>query len=73
MRLRGLQDVRFPLMVNIISFLLIGVYVSYYLGFFSTQGVCGLAYGELITITFSALLLLLRLFKKLNDSYFYRI
>lgn len=58
--LRGLQDVWLPALIAFISYGLIGLPISYFLGIRIHYGVNGLWIGLLVGLTFSSILLLIR-------------
>ena len=58
--LRGLQDVWLPALIAFISYGLIGLPISYFLGIRIHYGVNGLWIGLLVGLTFSSILLLVR-------------
>jgi len=66
--LRGMKDVRWPMVLTCISYWGIGFGVAYYLGLHSQIGAKGVWYGLLSGLLFSSILLswrLWRLFKRL--------
>lgn len=58
--LRGIQDVNVPTTLTFISYMMIGLPVSYYLGFKTSLGAVGIWLGLLTGLSTSALLLFLR-------------
>lgn len=58
--LRGIQDVNIPTGLIFISYMLVGLPVSYYLGFYTDFGATGIWIGLLTGLTTSAFLLFLR-------------
>lgn len=58
--LRGIQDVNIPTALIFISYMLVGLPVSYYLGFYTDFGATGIWIGLLTGLTTSAFLLFLR-------------
>ncbi|GLR19732.1 MATE family efflux transporter [Portibacter lacus] len=58
--LRGLQDVKKPMIITFIAYWVIGFPVCYYLGFHTSLGTSGLWYGLLISLTASAIMLIIR-------------
>jgi len=58
--LRGVADTRWPMVVNILGFWLIGLPVSLWLGFRSGLGPRGLWWGLVLGLALVALMLLLR-------------
>jgi MATE family multidrug resistance protein len=62
--LRGLKDTMIPMFINILSYLIIGMSVGYYLTFNKSMGPAGMWIGMIAGLSFGAALLLLRfLFK----------
>ncbi len=62
--LRGLKDTLIPMFINIVSYLLIGLSVGYYLTFNQAMGPAGMWIGMIVGLSFGAVLLLGRfLFK----------
>ena len=62
--LRGLKDTMIPMFINILSYLVIGMSVGYYLTFNQSMGPAGMWIGMIVGLTFGAVFLLLRfLFK----------
>jgi len=62
--LRGLKDTVVPMFINIVSYLLIGLSVGYYLTFNKAMGPAGMWIGMIVGLSFGAVLLLGRfLFK----------
>jgi len=62
--LRGLKDTLVPMFINILSYLLIGLSVGYYLTFNKAMGPAGMWIGMIVGLSFGAVLLLARfLFK----------
>jgi MATE family multidrug resistance protein len=62
--LRGLKDTLVPMFINIVSYLLIGLSVGYYLTFNKAMGPAGMWIGMIVGLSFGAALLLGRfLFK----------
>lgn len=67
--LRGLNDVRMPLVIAVVSYWLICLPIAYFLGFKLEMGTTGIWWGLLIGLTIAALLLIVRfnrLTKKLS-------
>lgn len=65
--LRGLKDTLVPMFINILSYLLIGLSVGYYLTFNKDMGPAGMWIGMIVGLSFGAVLLLGRfLFKSKN-------
>ena len=58
--LRGIQDVNVPTTLTFISYMVIGLPVSYYLGLKTSLGAVGIWLGLLTGLSISALLLFLR-------------
>lgn len=58
--LRGLKDTLVPMFVNIVSYLLIGLSVGYYLTFNKGLGPSGMWIGMIVGLSFGAVLLLSR-------------
>lgn len=58
--LRGLKDTLVPMFINIVSYLLIGLSVGYYLTFNRDQGPAGMWIGMIVGLSFGAVLLLSR-------------
>ena len=58
--LRGLQDVKYPMIVTFVAFWIIGLPVSYYLGIKTELGSVGVWLGMLVSLTLSAIMLYLR-------------
>jgi MATE family multidrug resistance protein len=62
--LRGLKDTMIPMFINILSYLVIGLSVGYYLTFNKSMGPAGMWIGMIAGLSFGAVLLLSRfLFK----------
>ena len=62
--LRGLKDTMVPMFINILSYLVIGLSVGYYLTFNKAMGPAGMWIGMIVGLSFGAVLLLGRfLFK----------
>ena len=69
--LRGLQDVKMPMVITFISYWIIGFPICYYLSQKTSLGTMGVWIGLLISLTFSAIMLYLRfniLTKKLIEQ-----
>ena len=62
--LRGLKDTLIPMFINILSYLLIGLSVGYYLTFNKAMGPAGMWIGMIVGLTFGAVLLLGRFLYK---------
>jgi len=58
--LRGLKDTLVPMFINIVSYLLIGLSVGYYLTFERAMGPSGMWIGMIVGLSFGAVLLLSR-------------
>jgi len=58
--LRGLKDTLVPMFINIVSYLLIGLSVGYYLTFNQMMGPSGMWIGMIVGLSFGAVLLLSR-------------
>jgi multidrug resistance protein, MATE family len=58
--LRALKDIRVPTVITLVSYWLIGIPASWYLGFYLNMGVGGVWYGLLIGLSAAAILLYLR-------------
>jgi MATE family multidrug resistance protein len=58
--LRGLKDTLVPMFINIVSYLLIGLSVGYYLTFDRELGPAGMWIGMIVGLSFGAVLLLSR-------------
>ena len=58
--LRGAGDTRWPMMINILGFWLVGVPISIWLGFYAGYGPTGLWWGFVAGLAAVALLLLWR-------------
>ena len=58
--LRGLKDTLVPMFINIVSYLLIGLSVGYYLTFDRALGPAGMWIGMIVGLSFGAVLLLSR-------------
>jgi MATE family multidrug resistance protein len=56
--LRGLKDTMVPMIINIVSYLLIGLSVGYYLTFNKEMGPSGMWIGMIVGLSFGAVLLL---------------
>jgi len=56
--LRGLKDTLIPMFINIVSYLLIGLSVGYYLTFEKAMGPAGMWIGMIVGLSFGAVLLL---------------
>ena len=62
--LRGLKDTVVPMLINVVSYLLIGLSVGYYLTFNKAMGPAGMWIGMIVGLSFGAVLLMARfLFK----------
>ena len=64
--LRGLKDTVVPMFINIVSYLLIGLSVGYYLTFTRAMGPAGMWIGMIVGLSFGAVLLLGRFLFKSN-------
>ena len=64
--LRGLQDVKYPMVITFVAFWIIGFPVSYYLGLKTELEALGVWIGMLVSLTISAIMLYLR-FDKLTN------
>ena len=64
--LRGLKDTVVPMFINIVSYLLIGLSVGYYLTFNKGMGPAGMWIGMIVGLSFGAVLLLSRFLSKSN-------
>ncbi|MDG1803959.1 MATE family efflux transporter [Flavicella sp.] len=64
--LRGLQDVKCPMVITFVAFWIIGFPVSYYLGLKTELEALGVWIGMLVSLTISAIMLYLR-FDKLTN------
>ncbi len=62
--LRGLKDTLVPMFINIVSYLLIGLSVGYYLTFNKGMGPAGMWVGMIVGLSFGAVLLLSRFLHK---------
>jgi len=62
--LRGLKDTLVPMFINILSYLLIGLSVGYYLTFNKAMGPAGMWIGMIVGLSFGAVLLLGRFLYK---------
>jgi MATE family multidrug resistance protein len=62
--LRGLKDTLVPMFINILSYLLIGLSVGYYLTFNKSMGPAGMWIGMIVGLSFGAVLLLGRFLYK---------
>lgn len=58
--LRGLKDTMVPMFINIVSYLIIGMSVGYYLTFNKAMGPAGMWIGMIVGLSFGAVLLLSR-------------
>ena len=58
--LRGLKDTLVPMFINLVSYLLIGLSVGYYLTFNMEMGPAGMWIGMIVGLSFGAVLLLSR-------------
>lgn len=65
--LRGLQDVKVPMVITFISYWVIGFPICYYLSQKTSLGTLGVWIGLLISLTFSAIMLYIR-FNKLTKK-----
>jgi MATE family multidrug resistance protein len=65
--LRGLQDVKFPMIITFVAFWIVGFPISYYLGLKTELGALGVWIGMLVSLTLSAIMLYLR-FQKLTNK-----
>jgi len=66
--LRGLADVRDPLFISILSYMAVGLSVSYFCAFALQLGPPGIWYGFLAGLAAAAALLALRIRKKLRHG-----
>jgi MATE family multidrug resistance protein len=66
--LRGLNDVKFPTLLSLVGYWLIGLPFSYLLAFVFRAGAVGIWTGLLIGVILQAVLLLLRLQRKFAKS-----
>ncbi|MEP6342773.1 MAG: MATE family efflux transporter [Maricaulaceae bacterium] len=69
--LRGMKDVRWPMMLTCISYWVVGFSAAYYFGLHTELGAKGVWYGLLLGLVCSAILLSLRLrwmFKTYNEA-----
>ncbi len=66
--LRGLQDVKKPMVITFVAFWVIGLPISYFLGVKTELGALGIWIGMLVSLTFSAIMLYLR-FQKLTNYF----
>jgi MATE family multidrug resistance protein len=64
--LRGLKDTLVPMFINILSYLLIGLSLGYYLTFNKSMGPAGMWIGMIAGLSFGAVLLLTRFLFKSN-------
>lgn len=64
--LRGLKDTVIPMFINIVSYLLIGLSVGYYLTFNQVMGPAGMWIGMIVGLSFGAVLLMSRFLYKSN-------
>ena len=62
--LRGLKDTLVPMFINIISYLVLGLSVGYYLTFNKALGPAGMWIGMIVGLSFGAVLLLGRFLVK---------
>lgn len=58
--LRGLKDTLIPMFINIVSYLLVGLSVGYYLTFNKAMGPAGMWIGMIVGLSFGAVLLFAR-------------
>lgn len=65
--LRGLKDTLVPMYINIVSYLLVGLSVGYYLTFNQEMGPAGMWIGMIAGLSFGAVLLLVRFLTKSNQ------
>ncbi len=65
--LRGLQDVKMPMLITFIAYWVIGFPICYYLGLYTDLKTEGIWYGLLISLTVSAIMLYIR-FHKLTQK-----
>ena len=65
--LRGLQDVKKPMVITFIAFWIVGLPISYFLGIKTDLGALGIWIGMLVSLTLSAIMLYLR-FDKLTKK-----
>ena len=65
--LRGLQDVKIPMLITFISYWVIGFPICYYLGLYTSAEASGVWIGLLVGLTCSALMLYIR-FDKLTNK-----
>ncbi len=69
--LRGIEDVKMPTIISLISYWIISLPIGYVLGIVLKFGAVGIWYGFLIGLIFAAILLIIRLKYLLNKSYNY--
>jgi len=62
--LRGLKDTVVPMFINMVSYLLVGLSVGYYLTFNKAMGPAGMWIGMIVGLSFGAVLLLGRFLSK---------
>ncbi|MDH3902986.1 MAG: MATE family efflux transporter, partial [Xanthomonadales bacterium] len=62
--LRGLKDTVVPMLINTVSYLLVGLSVGYYLTFNKAMGPAGMWIGMIVGLSFGAVLLLGRFLSK---------
>lgn len=65
--LRGLQDVKKPMVITFVAFWIVGLPISYFLGVKTYLGALGIWIGMLVSLTLSAIMLYLR-FNKLTKE-----
>ena len=64
--LRGIQDVNIPTAITFFSYMVVGLPISYYLGFYTSLGATGIWIGLLTGLSCSAFLLFLRFQNQIN-------
>ena len=68
--LRGIQDVKIPFILALISYWIFGIGSGYILGFIFNMGSIGIWLGMVIGLTFASISLILRFYLKINSINF---
>jgi MATE family multidrug resistance protein len=66
--LQGIQDVRIPTYLSLIAYWVIGIPAGYLFAFLLDWGISGLWMGLILGLSFNAILLTIRFFKKVAQS-----
>jgi MATE family multidrug resistance protein len=68
--LRGVKDVNYPMLINILSFWCIGLPLGYYFAIRLDYGIFGIFYGILLAILIASILLIIRYRQVMNNIKF---